>query len=188
MYSLPHRVLDVEQRAEVLADGLGTPRCRCPPRSARPAPAPSAPDHGRAVDDDPQHPADRLAPQLHVEQLEPVTRDDALGQWPDSLQTGVPPPRTRDPQKQKKWAQSPLTAFRYRRATREDTTAARVRSSATHRPGARRPASDGTVQDAARLRPVPAAAAPRGRSPGRRRSRRARGRPGGSASGSQSVK
>ena len=58
----------------------------------------------RPIDDHPQHRADRFAPELDVEDLEPVTPGDALGRArarPQLFSRGV-----NTPLKKKKWAQA----------------------------------------------------------------------------------
>ena len=65
-------LLDVEDGAQILADALALLDAHC---VLRPFDAPRVP----AVDDDPQNGSDRLAPQLDVEDLQPVAGGDPLG-------------------------------------------------------------------------------------------------------------
>src|SRR5829696_1948600 len=74
---LPELVFHVEQRAQILADALALRDTDAFVRGLDPSGV-------RPIDHDAKHHADRLAPELHVEDLEPVALRDALGRAPET--------------------------------------------------------------------------------------------------------
>ena len=157
------RVLDVEDRAHVLADPLAVLdpdtvlRTLDDGASCLVAPC-------RPVDEDAQHQPDRLPPQLHVENLD-AARCARPGRRSPGCAPAWRPSSRRVPIKHKKWAASPLDHLsRNERPSSLPFLSAQAVASAT---GRRRPAlrrgPPGRSRARRRFRP-------RSKSPGRRTS------------------